>query len=114
MSKPIPNALLDDPYVRKVTDQGYTIEYADTTDGMWITFTVTKARNYAGHAEVFLDHQRGAFHFTAVNVPKEHRRKGIANAIYRCAIFITQLQIERATGQMEDGRALWDQPNRPW
>ena len=49
-----------------------------------------------------------------VSVHKDHRRKGIANEMYRLAEEHSGLQIQRSDRQSRDAKALWSQPNRPF
>lgn len=49
-----------------------------------------------------------------VDVHPEHRRKGIANAMYSGAETHWGKKIEHNGVQDSDGRALWNQPNRPF
>jgi hypothetical protein len=49
-----------------------------------------------------------------IDVYAGHRRKGIANALMVCSIHLTGCKPKPASGQTNDGRAWWEQPNRPW
>lgn len=71
-----------------------------------------KSGNYVGEAKFFInegeltpDDYDGT---SAVNVKKEHRRKGIANEMYRLAEESTGMKIQRSDLQTEEGKLLWE------
>jgi 8-oxo-dGTP diphosphatase len=107
--------------------EGYTLHHTGFTDD--------KDRTVAAHApdgsrvgEALIDWHPDGNHIFAsfVRVDKDHRRKGLATAMYRLAEELTgakmipsseipREQKEGVVGSLSaQGKALWSQPNRPF
>jgi GNAT superfamily N-acetyltransferase len=107
--------------------EGYTLHHTGFTDD--------KDRTVAAHApdgsrvgEALIDWHPDGNHIFAsfVRVDKDHRRKGLATAMYRLAEGLTgakmipsseipREQKEGVVGSLSaQGKALWSQPNRPF
>jgi len=48
----------------------------------------------------------------SVNVASEHRRKGVASAMYEYAESISDVKVIPSQGRTDEGKAFWKQPNR--
>lgn len=85
---------------------------ADADGGDRIHVSVHHGAERVGHANFWVYHQSLVPDATAVH--KDHRRKGLANAMYQHAEKVTGKRIERPDddSQTNDAKAFWDQPNR--
>lgn len=102
-----------EPQNDRVHQQGYTFEYRfepyqDPTiaDEAIVIVAMDKSGKYVGHAEILL-HNNGYLSPNDVEVKPEHRRKGIASALYQYAEQITDLKLKPHSVQSSDGESLW-------
>ncbi len=112
--KPIAEALKVHECVRKVVELGYEISYDYRDDKPFLDFQVMHGGRPAGHATLQLVPDTGTLHVEAVEVYDGHKGNGVGNALCVCATLLTGFTIATSTAQSEEGRAFWNQPNRPW
>ena len=100
--------------VDKIYQLGYSISHQFRSNGRFLDLQVRSQGLPAGHACFELRTQDRQVVAERLSVFDGHRRKGVANALYVVAKYLTGFEVVRATSQTDDGRAFWAQPNRPW
>jgi GNAT superfamily N-acetyltransferase len=101
-------------------EEGYTIGENREASADPETYLVIQAKDREGNkvGDSTFKKENGLLRSLDVSVDPEHRRKGLASAMYSEAERQTGLTIkptaeDRAT-RTEDGNALWSQPDRPF
>ena len=77
-------------------------------------FVVSAFKDGKKIATVGFQYKSGALIPYETIVEPEHRRKGLASAMYAYAEEQTGRRVKPATDQTPDAQALWSQPNRPF
>jgi hypothetical protein len=95
-------------------DLGYSIEFDVHDDGRHVELTAFHQGRFAGSCVASIPPDAQLLRMEAIDVIKEHQRKGLATAMYVWAEHRTGFTFVPALNQTLEGRALWAQPNRPF
>lgn len=105
----------------RVDDDGNYGEYHLTLEArppapeaMYSYWYVTATLNQEVVGTAVFDTHENRLYPLSVNVSAAHRRKGLATAMYQFAEKKTGLAIGPSPEQSSAGKALWEQPNRPF
>jgi hypothetical protein len=113
--KLIDKILEADHTVQKAVARGCKIKHSfRSLDDKLLDFKVFNGGRPAAHATFSVIKPRKEIQAERVNVYPGHERRGVGNAIYVCAVKLTGYKPIPAANQTEEGRAFWNQPNRPW
>ena len=90
--------------------------YWDDHDHTVTVFAHDKNNNLVGKAPFFFHPRRSSMVPTGTKVDEDHRRKGLATAMYQHAEKIMKKPIlsDNPGGRTQDAEYLWSQPNRPF
>lgn len=104
---------------RQNYNYGHTIQDSDSESNIdgW-TKTITIFCNLdgeaVGRAEFQWNPKEEILFPDMVGVHEDHRRRGIANSLYKKAEALTGSKIIRPEEHSEDAEMFWNQPNRIW
>lgn len=94
--------------------EGYTISHTDREPSGYFTVSAfDSSGKEVGNVQVGHHGKRGLFS-NGTYVEPEHRRKGLAGAMYQHAEKITGRKFVPSDDQSTDGEYLWSQPSRPF
>jgi hypothetical protein len=111
--KRIDKSLEADPTVQKAVAQGYEIRYSYQPDAFRLDFQLLHGGQAVGQAVFTVMPSQQVVQAELADVQPEHRRRGLASAIYVCAEKITGCTLIPGANQTEDGKAFWDRLHRP-
>lgn len=88
----------------------------DDHDHTITVFAHDNQGNFVGKAPFFFHPKQSSIVPVGTQVHEDHRRKGLATAMYRYAEKIMEKPIlsDNPGGRTKDAEALWSQPNRPF
>jgi hypothetical protein len=69
---------------------------------------------FVGFAVFRLIHESRQIQNEQIFIEQDHRRRSIGNALYVVAKRLSGYEVIPGANQTEDGRAFWNQPNRPF
>ena len=109
----------NNPYIGRVYNHGYEIYFNLDDSGEFHQLDIEVKKNTEVVAEGFFVCERENFHGNDVEVNSDHRRKGIATAMYVTAEKIMGKTLvnywdESGESQTEMGQVFWGQKNRPF
>jgi GNAT superfamily N-acetyltransferase len=110
----VDSQLASNPALQKVIQLGYEIKHKRENNRPFLRIEAFHGGRTVGFLCVEIVPALGQIHAENILVMPEHRRKGLADAMMVCAEQLTGLVIVRAANQTDEGRALWNRPNRPW
>jgi 8-oxo-dGTP pyrophosphatase MutT (NUDIX family)/GNAT superfamily N-acetyltransferase len=79
-----------------------------------LRISVTKDGEEVAHAHIANRKSAHGFYSRGISVDPEHRRKGLATAMYQYAEKLKNRKLRKSDAQSDDAAALWSQPNRPF
>jgi len=106
--------------VQAVERKGYTISHdeipsnsGDFGKGGVVVRAYDSSGNEVGDALIYVEDKRTLFP-RDVNVDENHRRQGLASAMYEYAEKIKKRKLRPSGDQTSEAQKLWSQPNRPF
>jgi ribosomal protein S18 acetylase RimI-like enzyme len=109
------------PSFERVIDQGYEVLYAVESPSCVyraLDIQVKHGKDVVAKADFVTDQNHEFGHCQNVFVESEHRRHGIATALYVFAELILGVKLENfwdnTKNQQEDAAKFWNRPNRPF
>lgn len=111
--QPIDQDLQRDPTVQRVYALEYEIRFKFRNGREYLDFQVSQNAQPAGFATFQVRSHSQEVSVEQIVVHRQHRRKGIANALAVCAGKLTGFNLV-SSQQTEDGTLWWNQPSRPW
>jgi len=103
------------PFIKRDLDpaEGITITHRlHSPSSNFMEIEAHKGPQMVGRAEMHIEWSTKTLHPMTVEVDKEHRRKGVASAMYRHAEQETGHKVRPSEHQTKLGHALWTQPRR--
>jgi hypothetical protein len=101
------------PAVSKIYKLGYRIKYTLLPERPILEVQAWTTR-YVGKLRAEINRELAQVHADNIVVMSGHERRGLGTAMMVCVEQITGLVMVPAGNQTDAGRALWNQPNRPF
>lgn len=104
------NLYEEETLIKKVLDpnEGYTFTHKESPEGNYQIKITAHAPNGARVGSTVMYEKEGQLVPASVVVNKEHRRKGIASAMYALAEQKSNKRIRPSLAQTQDGKFLWE------